>query len=657
MIAVFLSPYAFRGEPAPYLWVFYKFLASIEEPICFMLSADYLAAPGSPALDGRAELNPARAAALGYAAPSAEVLARHHFALMDSGLMQQLLPRYGGNPLAFFKAYLSEEIPELMQELRDSLATLPSDIEAIATWSNCPSLAAVAAERGIPVVYMEVGPLRNPQYRSTGYLDFSGVNGNTEAEARNAKADDFPEFAATIDDLRRGFALQQLERKPKGHMLGVVLQVEDDSNLLSFNNGYDNIALITRALIEEREDRLLIRAHPGSRFDLKPGKAARDLSPSVVAFLGECRKVLSINSSVGLEAILFDVPVDVFGEASYRYVAEESDPIQRVRKLSFYLFAYLVPFELMFSSSYIRFRLGKPTESQIVARHLEGYGVSTAAELSLQGGSHASSTGILRAMSENIDGAAVKPVVDGLQAKQACLKLYYRDADGHYQEEFSRGEVAVRGDGFSQCIRFTLPAGLKPEFVRFDPGSDEGTYELAEMRWGWKQSADDAALFPLFDLSNRLVAFDGIRMDAGEKVKLLSASGHPFFELSVGDLWASNHAAGEGAGVVELCFIHHSSQFETLLEALRQGERLARVESDDTSERLREAMKVLDNVNKSSAMQLQLMEPLLDAMSSLSHKLGEGNELVGTIERDVSSLVDFLRNRPTLWSKIKGRGK
>ncbi|WP_372382302.1 hypothetical protein ACCQ12_16880 [Xanthomonas sp. NCPPB 1068] len=623
MIAVFLSPYAFRGEPAPYLWVFYKFLASIEEPICFLLSADYLAAPGSPILDGRAELDPARVSALGYAKPSAEVLARHHFALMDSGLMHQLLPRYGGNPLAFFKAYLSEKIPELMQELRDRLATLPSDIEAIATWSNCPSLAAVAAERGIPVIYMEIGPLRSPQYRSTGYLDFSGVNGNTEAEARNAKANDFPEIAATIDDLRRGFALQQLERKPKGHMLGVVLQVEDDSNLLSFNNGYDNIGLITRALIEGSEDQLLIRAHPGSRFDLKPGKAARDLSPSVVAFLGECRKVLSINSSVGLEAILFDVPVDVFGEASYRYVAEESDPIQRLRKLSFYLFAYLVPFDLMFSSSYIRFRLDKPTESQIVARHLEGYGVSTVAELLSQGGSHASPTGILRAMSENIDGVAVEPVVDDLQAKQACLKLYYRDADDHYQEEFSRNGVAIRSDGFSQRIRFTLPAGLKPEFVRFDPGSDEGTYELAEVRWGWKQSADDAALFPLFDLSNRLVAFNGIRVDAGDKVKLLSANGHPFFELSVGDLWASDHVAGEGAGVVELCFTHHSSQFETLLEALRQGERLARVESHDTSERLREAMKLLDSVNKSSGMQLQLMERLLDAMASLSHKLGK----------------------------------
>jgi len=657
MIAVFLSPYAFRGEPAPYLWVFYKFLASIEEPTCFMLSADYLADPGSPGLDGRPELDPARAAALGYAAPTAEVLALHQFALMDSGLMQQLLPRYGGNPLAFFKAYLSEEIPELMQELRDTIATLPSDIEVIATWSNCPSLAAVAAERGIPVAYMEVGPLRKPQYRSTGYMDFSGVNGNTEAEARNKNAVDFPEIPATIDDLRRAFALQQVERATKGDMLGVVLQVEDDSNLLCFNNGYDNIGLITRALTEEREDRLLIRSHPGSRFDLKPGKAGRDLSPSVVAFLGECRKVLSINSSVGLEAILYDVPVDVFGETSYRYVAEESDPIQRARKLSFYLFAYLVPFDLMFSSSYMRFRLGNPTDSQIVARHLEGYGVSTATELSLHGGNDASPTAILRSMSENAGEVALDPAIESPQVERACLKLYYRDADGHYQEEFSREALAVRSDGFSRCIRFTLPTELKPEFVRFDPGSEEGTYELTEMRWGWKQPSDDSALFPLFDLSDRLVAFDGIRMDAGEKVKLLSAGGRPFFELSVGDLWASSHAAGEGSGVVELCFVHHSFQFETLSEALRQSERLSRVEADDTSERLGEAMKVLDSVNESSAMQLQLMERLLDAMSTLSDKLGEEGQLIGTMERDVSSLVDFLRNRPTLWSKIKGRGK
>lgn len=657
MIAVFLSPYPFRGEPAPYLWVFYKFLASIEEPMCFMLSADYLAVPGSPSLDARGELEPARAAALGYDVPSAEVLSRHQFALMDSGLMQQLLPKYSGNPLAFFKAYLSEEIPELMQELRDSLDALPSDIEAIATWSNCPSLAAVAAERRIPVMYMEVGPLRNPQYRSTGYLDFSGVNGNTEAEARNASADESLEIPAAVDDLRRAFALKPRERVPTGDMLGVVLQVEDDSNLICFSGGYDNIALITRALTEERERQLLIRSHPGSRFDLKPGKAGRDLSPSVVEFFGQCRKVLTINSSVGLEAILFDIPVDVLGETSYRYIAEESDPIKRARKLSFYLFAYLVPFDLMFSPSYIRFRLGKPTESQIVARHLEDYGVSTNFDLSLQGGSHADSRAILRAMSVGSEERCVETVADAPPDEQECLKLYYRDADTHYKEELSRGALAVRTDVLSQRIRFTLPAGLKPDFVRFDPGSEEGTYELTEMRWGWMRPDSEAALFPLFDISNRLIAFDGVRMDAGEKVKLLSDNGCPFFELSLGDLWTSRHATGEGSGVIEFSFVHNSFQFEALSEALRQNGLLSSVASDATSERFREAMRVLESVNESSAMQLQLTERLLEAISSLSDKLGEEGELIGTMERDVSSLVDFLRNRPTLWSKIKGRGK
>lgn len=36
----------------------------------------------------------------------------------------------------------------------------------------------------IPVINLELGPLRSPTYLFTGYFDFSGVNGNTEAEKR-----------------------------------------------------------------------------------------------------------------------------------------------------------------------------------------------------------------------------------------------------------------------------------------------------------------------------------------------------------------------------------------------------------------------------------------------------------------------------------------
>ena len=181
----------------------YKRQASIDEPMAFILSADYLASPESPLLSGRSELEESRQREVNYVMPDADVLARHHFALMDDALMHQLLPCYGGNPLAFFKAFLGDEIPEIKQAIRDQLELLPQDIELILSWSNCPSLEAVAAERGIPVAYLEVGPLREPQYRSTAYFDFSGVNGNTEAEARYQTGNGLQDADFNLAELRR----------------------------------------------------------------------------------------------------------------------------------------------------------------------------------------------------------------------------------------------------------------------------------------------------------------------------------------------------------------------------------------------------------------------------------------------------------------------
>lgn len=662
MIAVFLSPYAFRGAPAPYLWVFYKFLSNIEESICFMLSADYLASPGSPVWDGRSEFDADRMATLGYSSPDVEVLARHRFALMDSGLMQRLLPRYGGNPLAFFKAFLSQEIPEVMDALRACLVSLPPDIDVIVTWSNCPSLAAVAKECGIRVVYMEVGPLRGPQYRSTGYFDFTGVNGNTEAAARNDQPNNFPDIPATVDDLRLAFSLQPVVRQVSGNRLGVVLQVEDDSNLLCFNNGYDNIGLISHALLDEREENLLIRTHPGSRFDLKPGRADRDTSPSVAGFLGACRKVISINSSVGLEALLFDVPVAVLGDTSYRFVALEPDPVARVRKLCFYLFAYLVPFELIFSADYIRFRLGEPSELDIVVRHLQEYGTETTYDLQHFENYPGS---ILDALAQ-CSGKEARPASSSVPSvfpertdESTFLKLYYRQAQEDFREEFSRQAVADKVDSFGWRVRFRLPAGQKPDYVRFDLDSAQGIYELTEMRWGWKDIAEDSPLFPLFDLADRVISVEGERVDLGDSIKLLSQSGRTFFELSVGDLWRSMHAEGEGSGVIELGFVHRTLQAETVVELLRQGQRLARVESGSTSAscRLLESLEVLGRINAGNDLQARHLERLEGAVAELSKILSEEGEAIVTMERDLSSLIAFLRDRPTLWARITGRTK
>ena len=182
MIAVYLLPYPLRGIRAPYLWVFYKWMTVLRESALFIVGSDYLRSPESFAAEQRWELTETTQAVYGYTPPAAERLAGHTFRFLPDDLFESLLSACRGNPVELFRRMLTERFPALEEAISAALPGTGGDaqpVEAILTWCNCPSLSAVAAARNIPVIHLEVGPLRAPLYRSTAYLDFSGVNANT----------------------------------------------------------------------------------------------------------------------------------------------------------------------------------------------------------------------------------------------------------------------------------------------------------------------------------------------------------------------------------------------------------------------------------------------------------------------------------------------
>jgi hypothetical protein len=298
---------------------------------------------------------------------------------LDERIFADLLRNASDNPVAVFEKLLTERL----EPLEAAFDIILSDsgicaIEAILTWCNCPSLTAAAARYGIPVVHLELGPLRWPDYRPTAYLDFSGVNGNSEASSRYCAV----EWAMDGIDtglLRRFFAADANEYAPPPDFdIGIPLQVEDDSNLIAFGRGFDNQSLLALAQLRHSSNSVLVRGHPGSVFGVRPAWYRVDESAGSVAFIRRCRKIITINSSVGFEALLLGKEVDMLGECSYRFIGEAENGPEMIRRLAFYLFAYLVPFDLVYSSDYIRFRLTRPGESAIVARHLAAYGVASA---------------------------------------------------------------------------------------------------------------------------------------------------------------------------------------------------------------------------------------------------------------------------------------
>ncbi|WP_371334957.1 GT99 family glycosyltransferase N-terminal domain-containing protein [Klebsiella quasipneumoniae] len=375
MFAVFLPPYPFRGVKAPYLWLFLKYLHCSNEKILFITSPDYVEVINDETQHSRWEFDTASMASLGYSLPDEQSLARHEYLYLDHALYETMLAQHHHDPIKSFTTFLTESISELENELFSLLTKeIIQRVDAFVSICNCPSLEKVARALNKEVIHLEIGPLRAPMYRNTAYLDFTGVNGNTEARARYESCQTEIDITSSMNDLHRYFLEAiSLPSSSENQVAGIVLQVEDDSNIIAYSHNFTNISLISYVRQQHSLENILVRAHPGSLFRLRDDIFSIDASANSLEFIQKCHSIYTINSSVGLEALLCEKKTNILGDCSYAFVAEEASGPNRVNAMAFYLFAYLVPFELIFKLEYLRFRLDHPAELDIVRKHLQFY--------------------------------------------------------------------------------------------------------------------------------------------------------------------------------------------------------------------------------------------------------------------------------------------
>ncbi|WP_373644600.1 hypothetical protein [Klebsiella quasipneumoniae] len=375
MFAVFLPPYPFRGVKAPYLWLFLKYLHCSNEKILFITSPDYVEVINDETQHSRWEFDAASMASLGYSIPDEQSLARHEYLYLDHALYETMLAQHHHDPIKSFTTFLTESISELENELFSLLTKeIIQRVDAFVSICNCPSLEKVARALNKEVIHLEIGPLRAPMYRNTAYLDFTGVNGNTEARARYESCQTEIDITCSMNDLHRYFLEAiSLPSSSENQVAGIVLQVEDDSNIIAYSHDFTNISLISYVRQQHSLENILVRAHPGSLFRLRDDIFSIDASANSLEFIQKCHSIYTINSSVGLEALLCEKKTNILGDCSYAFVAKEASGPTRVNAMAFYLFAYLVPFELIFNLEYLRFRLDHPAELDIVRKHLQFY--------------------------------------------------------------------------------------------------------------------------------------------------------------------------------------------------------------------------------------------------------------------------------------------
>jgi len=384
MFAVFLPALNFRGNRSPYLWWFYKLLNEFGKDACFICGEEYFIDPKQLLVNGRNEASADVAGLYGYGLPDSEPLKQLIRADIPPNVWLKLESIYASNPLAAFRYFCLSHDKDLYLAIENAVKYLESMacvIEVIVTCVNCATLEIFCKTRNLPLLHLELGPLRGPVYLPTAYFDFSGVNGNTESKRRfdvacsdTFIADEWSEFAS----LRSLFLMQKLPGQNQATTdLGLGLQIEDDSNIICYAKGHTSLSLINgaRRMLADQRIRVpvLVRPHPGSFFSVHnlPTGLRLDCSRTSVDFILQCERIHTINSGLTVEAMLLEREVMGYGDCPFAFCINPDNGRCNIDALSFFLLNYLVPWDLALKPQYIRWRLNKPPEASIRQRHLE----------------------------------------------------------------------------------------------------------------------------------------------------------------------------------------------------------------------------------------------------------------------------------------------
>lgn len=386
MFAIFLPALNFRGNRSPFLWWFYKFVSEFGQEAVYICGDEYFLHPNVHRENNRTEIHEEAARNFGFQIPDERLLRALPKVNINAQVWQALEELFPANPPASFRHFCLNEDPVLREAFIgafDQIKKVDGEVEAVITCVNCATLQRFCKEQSLPLLHLELGPFRSPHYLGTAYFDFSGVNGGTESQERFSSARNSTDG---MGDLLSIEAIRSLLMARNGLPpvqstvgLGIALQVEDDTNIICYSNGFSSVSLLNNArnlLIEEKVAKpVLVRGHPGSFFSPRGLPPGLDVDPSRTAmeFIQRCDEVHAINSSLAVEFLLQGKKAVVFGESPFAFCVDPDTHQHKASNLSFFCLNYLVPWRLATSADYIRWRLRNSSERAIMDVHLEFY--------------------------------------------------------------------------------------------------------------------------------------------------------------------------------------------------------------------------------------------------------------------------------------------
>ncbi len=288
-------------------------------------------------------------------------------------------------------AYLSsvrntwEEMENFFDQTIDTLEqTVGEKIEAFYVLPNNAFLENVAAKKNIPIIHFEWGPFRPMVYRKTAYFDFDnivlGLRKRYEKFIQNGEDIKVPIFTRQeilALFLEKEYLQYASENRKPSYELGVATGYSTIGEYSAYNL-VSLVELHSKVAGKFSEDDVCWRMHPEDPLHAQLAVKNKSQHKTTVDFILDCKRVLSLSSNMIYEAMLFDrIGYDI-GFSHYSFQGNDTldtleDKKPDIRFLNFVAFAYLIPYEVLDNPDYIRFRLSRPSETDIYRYHLNYY--------------------------------------------------------------------------------------------------------------------------------------------------------------------------------------------------------------------------------------------------------------------------------------------
>lgn len=245
----------------------------------------------------------------------------------------------------------------------------------------------VCRKRNIPLLPYLFSAIKIPHgYRQTlYYVDLGGQLFNTDiCEKRynnflEEKDKTLPIFShqeiLSIIGKERTLPLLQLINHQPQYEMGICLECRDVIPQFYNFNIYtdDDVELECEELYSPKE--ISIRPHAWQLDHMNISRA--ELHNDAAPFILSCKRLTSVRSQITLKnllwkrtAVMKKKTLDFSFMCANDYSSTE---IVDIKALNYYVFAYLIPNDLMFSDEYWKWRMSNPKESEIYAKHLKFY--------------------------------------------------------------------------------------------------------------------------------------------------------------------------------------------------------------------------------------------------------------------------------------------